>query len=78
WMTWVLTHPRNLATRSTIDRCPLTRRNSNPGGPMNLPLVELFPTDPFLRIGGELPIFSQLQINDRFRVIYPTFLNSLE
>ena len=24
-----------------------------PGGPMNLPLLELLPTDPFLRFGGE-------------------------
>ena len=31
---------------------------------MNLPLVELLPTDPFLRFGGEHRIFSPLRISE--------------
>jgi len=36
------------------------------------------PTHPINRNAGELRIFSQLQISDRFRVNNPTYLNSLE
>ena len=51
---------------------------SNPGGPINLKAFLPLPTYPINRIGGELRIFSQLQISDGFRVANPTFLNSLE
>ena len=32
---WVLTHPRNLLTRSTMDCICASRGNSNPSDPMN-------------------------------------------
>jgi len=40
---------------------------SNPGGPMNLPLLELLPTDPFLPFGEEHRKCSQLRISDGIR-----------
>jgi len=36
WRAWVLAHPRNLATRSTMDWIFASHRNSNPDGPMVL------------------------------------------
>jgi hypothetical protein len=88
------------------DRCPLSRGNSNPGGPiifrrkiegcqsnpaggerglgqgwvcggqypgglMNSKALLPLQTDPIHRIGGELRIFSQLRISDRFRGMKP-------
>jgi hypothetical protein len=35
-------------------------------------------TDPINLIGGELRVFSQLQISGRFRVVNPTVLKHLE
>ena len=40
---------------------------SNPGGPMIFLLVEVLPNNPIHRIGGELRIFSQLQISETDR-----------
>ena len=44
---------------------------SNPGGPINLKIFLPLQTDPINRIGGELRIFSQLQISDQFRGLQP-------
>ena len=49
-----------------------------PGGPMNLPLLELLPTDPFIRLGGEHRKFSQPRIIDGFRVLNPMDSKDLE
>jgi hypothetical protein len=53
------------------------RDSANPGGPMNLPLLELLPTDPFLRFVGERREFSQLRISDWIRVLNPIPLKGL-
>ena len=71
------TYPRpfeNVAPRR--GECPLSRGNSNPGGPMIFLLVEVLPNNPIHRIGGELRIFRQLQISETNRNVCQYVLNA--